>query len=432
MKKFKRSIVAFALMIGMLLSLNQTTVYAKTNTCDKPIVIVLDPGHGGHDGGAVRYWGGRWYREKTLNLAIAKACKEELEKFSGVKVYLTRSNDSFVSLGGRVWFAKERDADLFVALHNNSSISSRMNGVSVYYPNMSYRSRVGKDGKDAAFCIQKELVALGIKNNGTHYRNTENGSKYPNKSKSDYYSVIRQSKMWGFPGLIVEHAFVSNSSDCAKFFSSSDKLKKLGRADAKGIAQYYGLVEKDTPTLTSAENDADGNVHLQWDIMDGMDGYRIYRRAQGTFSYKKVTTLNGKEVTDYVDASTKKGTTYYYTIAGYHKGRKKTIYTDMSNVIKVAAFETLYTPQNLKVSNEQGVVQIAWEATEHTDGYIIERKTANDTDYQVLTQISGAGVTSYIQEADAVSADYRICSYRKYGQKIYQSEFSETVSYQQQ
>ena len=76
MKKFKRSIVAVALMIGMLLSLNQTTVYAKTNTCDKPIVIVLDPGHGGHDGGAVRYWGGRWYREKTLNLAIAKACKE--------------------------------------------------------------------------------------------------------------------------------------------------------------------------------------------------------------------------------------------------------------------------------------------------------------------------------------------------------------------
>ena len=46
MKKFKRSIVAVALMIGMLLSLNQTTVYAKANTCDKPIVIVLDPGHG--------------------------------------------------------------------------------------------------------------------------------------------------------------------------------------------------------------------------------------------------------------------------------------------------------------------------------------------------------------------------------------------------
>lgn len=162
-------------MIGMLLSLNQTTVYAKTNTCDKPIVIVLDPGHGGHDGGAVRYWGGRCYREKTLNLAIAKACKEELEKYSGVKVYLTRSNDYFVSLEGRVQFAKNRNADLFVAIHNNSSINGRMNGVSVYYPNMSYRSQVGKDGKDAASYIQRELVALGIKIMGHIYaiRKTE-------------------------------------------------------------------------------------------------------------------------------------------------------------------------------------------------------------------------------------------------------------------
>ena len=61
MKKFKRRIVAVTLIIGMLLSLNQTTVYAKTNAYEKPIVIVLDPGHGGRDSGATRYW----YCEKT-------------------------------------------------------------------------------------------------------------------------------------------------------------------------------------------------------------------------------------------------------------------------------------------------------------------------------------------------------------------------------
>ena len=413
MKKFKRRIVAVALIVGMLLSLNQTTVYAKTNAYEKPIVIVLDPGHGGHDGGATRYWGGHLYREKTLNLAIAKACKEELEKYSGVKVYLTRSNDFFVSLGGRVQFAKNRNADLFVALHNNSSINGRTNGASVYYPNMSYRSQVGKNGKDAASYIQRELVALGIKNNGTHIRNTENGGKYPNKSKSDYYSVIRQSKMCGFPGLIVEHAFVSNLSDCSKFFS-------------------YGLVEKDTPVLTSAQADEDGNVQLQWDVMDEMDGYRIYRRAQGVSSYTKIATIKDESETDYVDETTKKGTTYYYMIAGYHNGRKKVTYTDTSNIVKVAALEALYTPQNLKVTAEQGVVQVTWEATEHTDGYIIERKTANDADYQTIAKVSGAGTTSYTQENDVATADYRICSYRKYGKKIYQSEFSEVVSYQQQ
>ena len=297
---------------------------------------------------------------------------------------------------------------------------------------MSYRSQVGKNGKDAASYIQRELVALGIKNNGTHIRNTENGGKYPNKSKSDYYSVIRQSKMCGFPGLIVEHAFVSNLSDCSKFFSSADKLKKLGKADAKGIAKYYGLVEKDTPVLTSAQADEDGNVQLQWDVMDEMDGYRIYRRAQAVSSYTKIATIKDESETDYVDETTKKGTTYYYMIAGYHNGRKKVTYTDTSNIVKVAALEALYTPQNLKVTAEQGVVQVTWEATEHTDGYIIERKTANDADYQTIAKVSGAGTTSYTQENDVATADYRICSYRKYGKKIYQSEFSEVVSYQQQ
>ena len=391
MKKFKRSIVAIVLIVGMLLSMNQTTVYAKTNVYEKPIVIVLDPGHGGHDSGATCYWGGRWYREKTLNLAIAKACKAKLEQYAGVQVHMTRSSDYFVTLGGRVRYAKDRKA---------------------------------------ASYIQKELVSLGIKNNGIHYRNTENGSKYPNKSKSDYYSVIRQSKLSGFPGLIVEHAFVSNSSDCSKFFSSADKLKKLGEADAKGLAKYYGLVEKDTPVLKSAQADEDGNVHLQWDAMDEMDGYRVYRRAQGVFSYTKIATIRDESETDYVDKTTKKGTTYYYMIAGYHNGRKKVTYTDASNIVKVTALETLYTPQNLKVTAEQGTVQITWESTEHTDGYIIERKTANDADYQMVAKVEGADITSYTQDNNVTTADYRICSYRKYGKKVYQSKFSEIVTCQ--
>ena len=343
---------------------------------------------------------------------------------------MTRSSDYFVTLGGRVRYAKDRKADIFVALHNNASFSRKMNGVSVYYPNINYNTKVGKEGRNAASYIQKELVSLGIKNNGIHYRNTENGSKYPNKSKSDYYSVIRQSKLSGFPGLIVEHAFVSNSSDCSKFFSSADKLKKLGEADAKGLAKYYGLVEKDTPVLKSAQADEDGNVHLQWDAMDEMDGYRVYRRAQGVFSYTKIATIRDESETDYVDKTTKKGTTYYYMIAGYHNGRKKVTYTDASNIVKVTALETLYTPQNLKVTAEQGTVQITWESTEHTDGYIIERKIANDADYQMVAKVEGADITSYTQDNNVTTADYRICSYRKYGKKVYQSKFSEIVTCQ--
>ena len=53
------------------------------------MVVVLDPGHGGHDQGARYKWDGKTYKEKQLNLAIAKTCKTELEKYAGVKVYMT-------------------------------------------------------------------------------------------------------------------------------------------------------------------------------------------------------------------------------------------------------------------------------------------------------------------------------------------------------
>ena len=65
---------------------------------------------------------------------------------------------------------------------------------------------------------------------------------YPDGSKADYYSVIRNSKLAGFPGIIVEHAFLSNASDVTAFLSSEEKLKNLGVADAKGIINYFRIV----------------------------------------------------------------------------------------------------------------------------------------------------------------------------------------------
>ena len=215
-------------------------VYAAANQAPDadPVVVVLDPGHGGHDQGARYKWDGKTYKEKQLNLAIAKACKTELEKYAGVKVYMTRSSDRFVTLGNRVNFAKSRKADLFVAIHNNASLKKNDHGACVYYPNSGYKEEVGSEGKMAAASIQKQLVALGLKNNGILYRNSAVGSRYPDKSKADYYAVIKRSKYAGFPGLIVEHAYVSNNDDSTTFLNGNDRLKRLGVADATGIAEY--------------------------------------------------------------------------------------------------------------------------------------------------------------------------------------------------
>lgn len=74
-------------------------VYSEnTEKTAKPYVIVLDPGHGGYDGGA----NGNGVNEKDLTLKIAKYCKKYLEQQGNAKVYMTRNDDTYVSLAGRV------------------------------------------------------------------------------------------------------------------------------------------------------------------------------------------------------------------------------------------------------------------------------------------------------------------------------------------
>ena len=205
------------------------------------LVVVLDPGHGGFDPGA----SANGTNEKTLTLKIAKYCKAALEKNGRIQVYMTRESDTNVggatnasdSLKNRVSFAASKNADLFVSIHLNSAAAAA-HGAEVYYPNSNYRSDIGQEGQKLASSIQKQLVNLGLYNRGVKVRQSENGSTYPDGSVEDYYAVIHQSKSNGFPGIIVEHAFLTNASDYQKYLSSDEKLKTLGEADAKGIIEY--------------------------------------------------------------------------------------------------------------------------------------------------------------------------------------------------
>ena len=116
------------------------TYSSDEQTKNGNVVVVLDPGHGGTDGGAV----GNGLQEKDLNLKIAKYCKEELEQYSGVTVYMTREDDRYLGdrigdaasdIANRVNKAKEWGADLLVSIHINSGGGQ---GVEVYYPNSNY------------------------------------------------------------------------------------------------------------------------------------------------------------------------------------------------------------------------------------------------------------------------------------------------------
>ena len=92
--------------------------------------IVLDPGHGGKDPGAVGVDG---IAEKDIVLAVAKKLAHKLTQEMGVQVILTRSDDRFIALEDRTAIANAREADLFVSLHMNASSNGEARGLETYY-----------------------------------------------------------------------------------------------------------------------------------------------------------------------------------------------------------------------------------------------------------------------------------------------------------
>jgi N-acetylmuramoyl-L-alanine amidase len=92
--------------------------------------IVLDPGHGGKDPGAI---GSGGIAEKDIVLSIAKKLAAKLRREMGIQVVLTRSDDRFVALEDRTAMANAEDADLFISLHMNASPNSEARGIETYY-----------------------------------------------------------------------------------------------------------------------------------------------------------------------------------------------------------------------------------------------------------------------------------------------------------
>lgn len=212
------------------------------------IVVVLDPGHGGSDYGAYRTWNNISYIEKNIALKISKYTKQELEKYAGVKVYLTRSTDIALSLADRVAYAEQMGATVLISQHINSTgeQQSTATGAEVMVSKGNYRPEQAAETGAIARTVLAELEKIGFKNRDLVYKLSETGNTYPNKKLADYYGIVRMSVLAGFPGMIVEHGFVSNPADCVKYYGSNAKIKKMGVADATAIAKYYNLQKKST------------------------------------------------------------------------------------------------------------------------------------------------------------------------------------------
>lgn len=220
-------------------------------------VVVLDPGHCGKHPGA----SGNGLREEVVVLDIAQACQENLDKYGDVTVYMTRESGSCCSalnlgdcLIARNNYAKILDADFLVSMHINAGSSTGANVLAAYQS--GYHDNIRKETQAFGKIALSNLSKLGIKNRGFLLRKSGTGNKYSNGKLADYYSIVRNGVIQNIPSVIIEHGYITSSSDCSKFFRTKSKRTKVGKADAKSIASYYGLNQK----LVSGEFEFEGNT----------------------------------------------------------------------------------------------------------------------------------------------------------------------------
>lgn len=169
-------------------------------------LIVIDPGHGGQDPGAVA----SGLQEKDLNLAISREMMDLIQK-NGFPAGLTRTEDAFLSLQQRCEIANNLRATLFLSIHCNGSPVQSASGIEVYYNDGS------DDGKKFARALHKELSRLGRNDRGV--------------KPAEYY-VLKHTHM---PACLVECGFITNREEAVWL---KDHISEIAQALARSVGGF--------------------------------------------------------------------------------------------------------------------------------------------------------------------------------------------------
>lgn len=178
--------------------------------------IVIDPGHGGYDSGATS--NNEKKEEKQYTLAYAKLLAEKLRK-QNAKVYLTRDDDTFVSLSKRPTLADQVHADAFISFHFDSSpTKNTASGFTTYYYH--------KNSLKLAQMVNNEFGAIGLENRGVEVGN---------------FLVIRDIKE---PAILLEMGYINSDRDFDQIISKSYRTTVVNDV-YQGLEKYFAA-QKDT------------------------------------------------------------------------------------------------------------------------------------------------------------------------------------------
>jgi N-acetylmuramoyl-L-alanine amidase len=229
---------------------HQKTLYASSK------IIVIDPGHGGKDAGAVGY---KKYKEKTAVLKIAKILRGLLKK-NGYKIYLTRDSDKFIKLSNRTHFANKKGADLFISIHANASPSSQkltLKGIETFFLSPAKTAKAkriaAKENRSAVTnmndmskntllsflnttkIVQSNKLAIDIQKGML--------SKIRKKHKDTRDGGVREAPFWvlvgaQMPAVLIEIGYITNPTEADRLFNPFYQ-KSLAQGIANGVNNYF-------------------------------------------------------------------------------------------------------------------------------------------------------------------------------------------------
>lgn len=332
----------------------------------KQFVVVIDPGHGGKDYGAI----GSTTNEKTINLNVARKLGEKIKKKYGeeeVKVVFTRNRDVFIALNDRARIANDAKGDLFISIHVNSLDKRNKNRASI----------AGTEVYTCGLHRSESNLAVAKRENAVMYLEEDYTQKYqgfdPNSPESyiafelnqskhldrsiefatlakDYLTTtakrrdkgVKQAGFWvlwstSMPSVLVELDFISNPTS-EKFMASADGVEKMSKSLFQAFDDYYATVngshvgrrddaapgDSTQPSRDTAEGKVstagdradydEGHVSTDDNITTSCGGieYRVQVLANDRSMSLKSKSFKGETVSEYYDRGM-----YKYTVGNY-------------------------------------------------------------------------------------------------------------------
>jgi N-acetylmuramoyl-L-alanine amidase len=221
--------------------------------------ILIDPGHGGKDTGAIGEIGGMRLLEKDLTLEVSKRVVDLLKsRYPSRKILVTRKGDSYPTLDDRVAMANSIDLEndeavIYVSIHANASFNKTAKGYEVWYLNPEYRrtvvdaETVREKGKDIApilnAMLEEEFTTESIilARNVYERLGAELGPQSPGRGiRPEEWFVVRNAKM---PSILIEMGFITNPDE-GRLLSGSGYLRRIGDAIYNGIVDFIDHFER--------------------------------------------------------------------------------------------------------------------------------------------------------------------------------------------